>query len=479
MKEERMITEKEAEATRERLTELRRYFHRHPDVTGHEEPTVEAISRILTKDGIAHEVVEEGGIIAYIYGKGFEPAPGEEPWTEGYVENGTPSLLKEGCGTKDRTLTWKMKTVLLRADIDALPVRESEENLSARKVCVSEKEGVSHACGHDSHIAMILAAAEYLAAHREEITGRVIVIFERGEEGPNNLVFILRRMLEKNLHIDTAYAAHTYFGLESGKIAVQAGPVMAGGLFYKVRLTGKGGHGSRPDYARNPIDCYTEINNALSSFRMKMIDPFHTFTAAQTFVHSGDVDNVIPEELMFGGNARFYDLSDGRKYRDYFYETLERICPMYGCTYEVVYCMGPKVPLINDAECVKTAKKAAELSFGAENVVETEPWMACETFCFPLAIWPGVFCLIGDRNPEKGTGANHHSPIFDVDEDILPAGCAMAVNYALCFLREEGKPGHGWFDGAGAEIYEASGYKPEFAALLRYGTPFHVTEGSR
>ena len=475
-----MLTLDDAKEYQDRLTELRRLFHRFPDRTGHEEKTVERISAILTKAGIDHEVVKDGGILAYIYGKGYEPEAGKEPWKDGYVEEGTPCLLTHGCTAKDRTLSWKMRTVLLRADVDALPVPENPCNLNQEKDCFSEVEGVSHACGHDSHIAMMIVAAEYLAAHREEISGRIIVMFERGEEGPNNIVHIFRRMIEKNLHVDTIYAAHVYYALESGKIAVQAGPVMAGGVFYKILIRGRGGHGSRPDLAANPIDCYVMIQNALNDFRMKHVGPFHTLVFAPTIVHSGDVDNVIPGELTFGGNVRLYDLDDGVRFTEYFMETLDHVCPLYGCEYEVIYCVGPKMPVKNDAECAKIAKKAAVSTVGEENVVEFEPWMACESFCVPLAIWPGVYTFIGNRNPEKGTGALHHSPKFDVDEEIMPAGFSTAVNYALSFLQDpEIKPGHGWFDGSAADVYEASRYSAEVVSYLRYGTPYTIPEGKR
>ena len=474
-----MITLEEAKKNSERLLELRRYFHENPAVTGHEEKTIEKISSILTEDGIDHEVIKDGGILAYIYGKGYEPEAGHEPWKEGYVEDGDSTLLKDGCGKNNLTLSWKMKTVLLRADVDALYVKESDTNLCKKKVCVSKDENVSHACGHDSHIAMVLCAAEYLNNHRDDIKGRVIIMFERGEEGPNNIIFIIRRMIEKNLHIDSVCAAHVYAGLSSGKVAAQEGPVMGGGVFYQVIIKGRGGHGSRPDMAANPIDCYTAVQEELNSFRGRYLDPFHTFTYAPTIVRAGALDNVIPGELLFGGNARLYELSDGVKFREFFFKTLDSLCPLYGCTYEVLYCVGPKIPVKNDRDCAALAKKAAAAAVGSENVCEMEPWMACESICTMLAIFPGVFLFVGNRNPEKGTGAIHHSPEFDVDEDVMPGGFACEVNYVLSFLENDVKPGHGWFDGSAADLYEVSNYNPGVVSMLRYGTPYQITEGLR
>lgn len=525
---------------REHLVELRREFHRYPARTGKEEPTIERIDKKLTELGIGHEVIDEGGILAYIYGKGFEPEEGKEPWLAGYVEDGDLCLAAdavkkpfpkaapsagiaaaEGAGrlaagavkavssaagfikgrifradtsAKDgkketpetelpadtrTTLTWKMKTVVLRTDVDALPVEESECNLKGIKVCVSEVPGESHACGHDAHMAMALAEAEFLQNHRELINGRVILLFERGEEGPNNIIRIYRRILQKNLHFDTVYGNHVYFDLESGKIAVQPGPVMAGGVFFKILLKGRGGHGSRPDLAANPIDCYVAIMNAMNDFRLKHTDPFHAVTYAPTLVQSGSADNIIPSELTFGGNLRIYEHEDGIVFKKYFKETLDRLCPLFGCEYETLYNIGPKIPVKNDPECTELCRKAVSETLGADRVVQMTPWMANESICTSLAIWPGVYTFIGTKNPEKGAGALHHSPEFDIDEDILPLGMAAALSYTLAFLNGDTAPARGWFRGSLPDLYDISGYGEEKVNFLRFGTPCEISEGLR
>ena len=480
----------ETENYRGRLTELRREFHRHPDMTGHEEETIRRISVHLEKAGIPFEIIPDGGLLAYIYGTGYEPEAGNEPWQPGYVEDGDITLLNSSLyygpeGTKcagampDVTRTWKMNTVLLRADVDALPVQEDPDNLAGPKCCVSENDGLCHACGHDAHIAMQIAAAEYLMQHRDRIRGRVLLMFERGEEGPNNVIHIYRRMICKNLHVDAAYGTHVYSALESGKIAVQSGPVMAGGVFYKVRLIGKGGHGSRPDMTSNPIDCFISIAAGLNEFRMKHTDPFHALTYAPTLVHSGAVDNVIPGDLVFGGNVRLYDLEDGVKFKNYFFDLLERSCSLYGCSFETEYCIGPKVPVKNDPAIAAMAKRCIGDVVGSEMLCETEPWMACESFCTTLAVIPGVFTFLGMKNPEKGTGAPHHNGKFDLDEDVLPAGMAAALGFAFGFLNENTPPGHGWFRGGLAELYDISGYGAEKTAYLRDGTVFTIRDGKR
>jgi len=474
----------------EHLVELRREFHRHPDMTGHEEPTINRIAAHMERIGIPYEIVRDGGLLAYIYGTGFEPEAGKEPWQESYVEDGDKCLFNSSLyygpeGTEEKgampavNQTWKMKTVMLRADVDALPVEEDPENLKGPKVCVSENKGICHACGHDAHIAMQIGAAEYLFAHRNQIAGRVILMFERGEEGPNNVIHLYRHMIRKNIHVDTAYGTHIYYALESGRVAVQPGPVMGGGVFYRIRLIGRGGHGSRPDMAANPIDCYVALMNGLNEFRMKHVDPFHALTYAPTMVKSGAVDNVIPGDLQFSGNVRLYELEDGVKFKKYFYDLLDRVCPTYGCRYEIDYCIGPKVPVKNDVAIAKMAKTAVAEAVGAENVCEVEPWMACESFCTTLAMVPGIFTFLGMKNPEKGSGALHHSAKFDIDEDVLSTGMAAAVSFAFGFLNGDTAPAHGWFAGGLAELYDISGYGDEKVTYLRDGGEFTIVEGKR
>ncbi|MCQ2402066.1 MAG: amidohydrolase [Lachnospiraceae bacterium] len=523
---------------KEKLIELRREFHRYPARTGKEEPTIERIDKKLTELGIGHEVIDEGGILAYIYGKGFEPEEGKEPWLAGYVEDGDtclatdavkhPEAVKialssnsaagrvvsavnsatdfikekilrkdasaegtrktrekvsdndtEGSSGSRTTLTWKMKTVVIRADVDALPVQESECNLKGIKVCVSEVPGVSHTCGHDAHMAMALAEAEFLQNHRELINGRVIFLFERGEEGPNNIIRIYRRIMQKNLHFDTVYGNHVYYDLESGKMAIQPGPVMAGGVFFKMIIRGRGGHGSRPDMAVNPIDCYVAVMNAMNDFRMKHVDPFHPITYAPTIVQSGSADNIIPGELTFGGNLRIYEHEDGVEFKKYFKDTLDHICPLYGCEYETMYNIGPKMPVKNDPDCTALCEKAVGEAIGANRIVQIQPWMANESICSTMAIWPGVYTFLGTKNPEKGAGALHHSPEFDIDEDVLPLGMAAALAYTFAFLDSDVKPSHGWFKGSIPDLYDISGYGEEKVNYLRYGTPCEIHEGLR
>lgn len=137
------------------------------------------------------------------------------------------------------------------------------------------------------------------------------------------------------------------------------------------------------------------------------------------------------------------------------------------------------MPVKNDPDCAALCEKAVAKTLGADRVVHIKPWMANESICTTLAIWPGVYTFIGTKNPEKGAGALHHSPEFDIDEDILPLGMAAALSYTFAFLDGEQKPSHGWFNGTIPELYDISGYGDEKVNFLRYGTPCEIREGLR
>lgn len=382
---------------------LRRYFHTHPELTGKEFHTLKKIKEELEAMGIPYVEIPEGGIIATLEGK-----------TEG-------------------------KAVLLRADVDALAIREAEENLCRKRVCISGNTGVMHACGHDGHIAMLLGAAKILLEKKEELNGRVYLCFERGEEGGGNIRYLLEYLEKEQVHIDSVYAAHLYAGVESGKIAVNDGAMMASNLPFHVTIRGKGGHGSRPDRACNPIDAFVEIYSRMGNLRMTKIDPFTPLTFSIGEVTAGNCQNVIPEELTFKGTMRTFDREGaGMTFYHEFKKLIDSVCAFHGC--EAVYTRYnlPGFPVINDRACAALARQAMGETLGADCLTEAEPWMASESFAKFLHRWPGVFAFIGIRNEEKGVGAEHHSPAFDIDEDVLWQGSAAAASYALAFLKGEG-----------------------------------------
>ena len=410
------------------VVEMRRYFHEHPELSNQEEKTVERIAQELDGMGISYDIVPKGGIIAVL--DGADPGKG--------------------------------KTVLLRADIDALPVQETEKNLARERVCRSGVPGVMHACGHDGHTAMLLGVARILAAHREAIHGRIILFFERGEENGGGQPYMLAWMDEHGLTADTVWGIHLYAMLESGKVGIITGGTMSAVFAFNVTIHGKGGHGSRPDQAISPIDCFVAIYNALQAARLTKVTPFEPLTMSMGLVHAGSVGNVIPNDLTFGGTARLFnrDLA-GIPYKEAFCKFVDGIAAAYGCTVTYNNIIEPSYSVYNDAECAEFARKVIGEELGADVICQPEPWMASESFSSLQKLWPGVFARVGVQNEEKGTGAAHHNEFFDLDEDVFKLGVTGALSYALNFLDSDVDTTPRKWPGTVREMFLDSGTSPE------------------
>lgn len=212
---------------------------------------------------------------------------------------------------------------------------------------------------------------------------------------------------------------------------------MSGVIGFKAKIVGKGGHGSRPDMANSPIDCFTAVYEELNRIRMRKISPYHYLSFSVGSLHSGTRDNVIPEDLSFEGTIRFFDIPDG----DIFWEEFERImkyeCELHGCQGELIM-FTRFLPVISNETCCQICEKAVRKYIGDSAYTSIEPWMASESIAAMLTLYPGVHTFTGINNPEVGSGANHHTPEFDLDEDGMIYGAAAAIGYVLEYF--ETKP---------------------------------------
>jgi len=382
------------------LVELRRHFHRHPEESGKEYATVAYIDNYLKALNISTITVEDGGLL-------------------GIIDSGKPG-----------------KTLLMRADIDALPVAESPNNLKCPKVCCSQVPGFSHSCGHDCHMAMTMIAGKILAKNKADWTGKVVLCFERGEEYGANIRYLLPYLVEKSgLNIDGCYATHVRWDIPAGKVNIQSGAVMAGGLGFSIKLIGTPGHGSRPDLANNPIDCFNAIYNDLAACPMRTVNPYDFLTFSIGQLEAGTQINVIPGELTFGGTSRFFNLKQaGQHFLDVLRRSVKHECEIFGCKYEVLRCLDPLFEVRNNAPLSALCKKAVAKELGQSVFFTPTPWMASESYALYLQEYPGIMTFTGIANPKTGAGANHHTPEFDIDEAGLTTGVIMAVSYALAFL---------------------------------------------
>ena len=383
---------------------LRRYFHSNPEMTGEELKTVDYINAYLQNLGLKTTLVEKGGVL-------------------GVLDSG-----KKG------------KTLLLRSDIDALPIEENPRNLRQEKVCCSKIKGLSHACGHDCHIAMALTTAKILSENKALWHGSVVFCFERGEETGGNLRYLLPYLVEKSgLHIDGAYATHVRWDTPAGKVAVMPGATMAGGFGFIIKLIGKFGHGARPDLAINPLDCFVGIYEDLKAFRLQ-VDPKEWLTYSIGQLEGGHTYNIIEGEVTFGGSCRFFNMEKaGAPFQEFLLASLKKNTALYKCQYEIKYMPDPLFPTTCDPNCEALCEKAVEKYLGSDANLKIDPWMASETFSCYMQLFPGVHTFTGIANAATGCGAPHHTPEFDVDETGLKAGIIMATGYALEFLNTDFK----------------------------------------
>lgn len=382
------------------MTADRRWLHEHPELSGCETETLGYIVKALEALHLGIHIVPGGGVIG-VLGEG------------------------EPC-------------VLLRADCDALPIQEGPTNLTFPRCCVSQNPGVMHACGHDAHMAMLLGAARALAAHREEIPGCVLFVFERGEEkGGKGYLEHLLPYIEEKFAVGACYATHVRWDIPSGKIAVPEGAAMAGAFGFDVTLHGKGGHGSRPDLAVSPIDCFAAIHAQLLALRMRAAAPEQVLTYSLGLVQAGEQGNTIPETLRFAGTVRTFDTAGaGERFAKETRRIIDGTCEAQGCTAEYTHFSKPLYEVRNHPEAAARAKQAIARNVGMLSLTAASPWMASESMSAYLKLWPGVLTFTGIRNEKVGAGANHHTPQFDLDEAALLPGAAAACAFALDYLRE-------------------------------------------
>lgn len=296
-----------------------------------------------------------------------------------------------------------------------------------------------HACGHDGHMAMQLMAAKCLQRWKDQWDGTVVLMFERGEEESGPLEYLLRYLeTESPWHIDACYATHVRWDIPAGKVSVCHDAPMAGGFGFEIRIDGHGGHGSRPDLAESPIDCFHDFYGNMQALRMRAVPPKECLTFSIGSLHSGDVLNVIPNSLTFAGTCRFFSYDHaGKRFYEEFKRILANACQTYDCRYDILHMPEPLFEVQNNPVCVDIAEKAVEKYIGADALTDCTPWMASETFAITSRLYPGVLTFTGIENKEKGCGANHHTPEFDLDEDGLTYGAATCLGFALDYLAEK------------------------------------------
>ena len=380
------------------LINTRRYLHENPELSGEEFETSKFLKEEAKKLGLDITEVDGTGFYAIL------------------------DTEKPG------------KTLGLRTDIDALPVVEKESNQKVKRVCISKVAGKFHACGHDGHMATLLGAMNVLVANKENLNGKIIFIFEEGEETGVGIDKMLAA-LEKE-KIDAIYGEHLAAFLETGKIGLNDGPVMAGNAIVDFTVRGKGGHGSRPDLSISPIFAATNIVNGLASAWVNRVDVTKTVTLGLGLINGGTIANVIPDEVRVAGTLRYFDTKEGKKALDLVRKIGTLTAEAHECEFIENKILHDNEPVINDENLTKMAQDSIEEILPG-SIDKEITWFASETFAGYNKLCPTVFAMVGTKNDKIGSGAEHHNEYFDIDEESISIGAIAMVKFASEFLKAD------------------------------------------
>lgn len=327
-------------------------------------------------------------------------------------------------------------TVLLRSDLDALPMAEATGLPFA-----SERPGAAHLCGHDAHAAMLVGAARLLAARRDELAGKVLFMFQPGEEGHDGAALMLREgLLDQDFagDVQRAFGLHQFPTLPSGVIATRPGTLMAAVDGFRILVEGRGGHASQPHATLDPIPVACEIVQAIQTFVARRIDAFDPVVVTVARISAGTARNIIPDRAEIDGGLRSVNPETRRLVTD----ALGRLAAGIAAAHELTATtriLQSYPETANDPEAAASVLAIAAELLGSHRAVELpRPWLVSEDFSQVLARVPGAFAFLGTAPP--GVAADEaeplHSPRMVLDEAALPVGAAMHAAVAWDFLRD-------------------------------------------
>jgi amidohydrolase len=387
-------------ATRaERLVALRRAFHQRPELSYEERETATEIARTLRAAG----------------------------WEtrEGVGGTGVVGLLRGSAESKKAS-----RTLLIRADIDALPVREESDHPWR-----SQREGVMHACGHDGHIAIALTLAELLAARRDALHGVVKLAFQPAEERIAGALAMLADGVMRDPDVDATLGLHLWTPVPVGQVSVAAGPVFSSADEIYLRVRGRGGHGAMPHLAVDPIVVSAQIISALQTLVAREVSPFHPAVVTFGAIHGGSAFNIIADSVELHGTLRAYDAADRELLRRRIGELARGVAESMRA--EVDYEVRGGCPAcVNDQEMAALVRRAAVAAVGEANVPTGDQRQAAsDDMAYFLEAAPGCYFFVGAGDPARGIDAPHHSPRFDIAEESLPIGLETLARATLDYLR--------------------------------------------
>jgi amidohydrolase len=377
------------------ITALRRDIHAHPELCFEEVRTSDLVATKLTEWGI--------------------------PIQRGLGKTGVVGIVQAGNSSR---------AIGLRADMDALPM--TEHNTFAH---ASRHAGKMHACGHDGHTAMLLAAAQHLAKHRN-FDGTAYLIFQPAEEGGGGAREMIKDGIFEQFAMDAVFGMHNWPGMPVGTMAVSPGPVMASSNEFKIVIRGKGSHAALPHNGIDPVPVACQMVQAFQTIVTRNKKPIDTAVISVTMIHTGEATNVVPDSCEIQGTVRTFTLEVLDMIEQRMREIAQHTCAAFGASCEFEFARNYP-PTVNHASETEFARQVMAGVVGAGNVLVQEPTMGAEDFAYFLQVKPGAYCFIsnGDGTHRKGyEGGGHdvgpcmlHNPRYDFNDDLIPLGATFWV----------------------------------------------------
>ena len=376
------------------IAAIRRDIHAHPELCFEEVRTADVVAAQLTAWGIpVHRGMGTTGVV-------------------GIVKSGTSS-----------------RAIGLRADIDALPMQEFNTFAHA-----SQHAGKMHACGHDGHTAMLLAAAQHFAKHRN-FDGTVYLIFQPAEEGGGGAREMIKDGLFEQFPMEAVFGMHNWPGMPVGSFALSPGPVMASSNEFKITIRGKGSHAALPHMGIDPVPIACQMVQAFQTIISRNKKPVDAGVISVTMVHAGEATNVVPDSCELQGTVRTFtievlDLIEARMQ-----QIAESLCAAFDATCEFEFVRNYP-PTVNHPAETAFARDVMGRIVGPENVLVQEPTMGAEDFAYMLQAKPGAYCFIGNgdgghRDAGHGAGpCTIHNPSYDFNDELIPLGGTYWVRLA-------------------------------------------------